>query len=95
MQIMTLEFQPVFNLFKIVAGRHDKLGSHPAMHEFGRVFDANGDPMFQNRGRLGTLDEVPPGVSDFEIRITVSSSQPTPLRLEKFKAAVFGSRVRR
>jgi hypothetical protein len=62
---------------------------------FGRVFDANGDPVFQNRGRLGTLDEVPPGTSDFEIRITVSSSQPTPLRLEKFKATGFGSRVRR
>jgi hypothetical protein len=62
---------------------------------FGRVFDANGDPVFQNRGRLGTVEEIPPGISDFEIRITVSSSQPTPLRLEKFKATGFGSRVRR
>ena len=51
--------------------------------------------MFQSRGRLGTLDRVSPGMSDFEIRITVSSSQPTPLRLEKFKATGFGSRVRR
>jgi hypothetical protein len=43
---MTLEFQPVFNLFKVVAGRHNKLGRHPAMHGFGRMFDANGDPVF-------------------------------------------------
>jgi hypothetical protein len=36
---------------------------------------------------------VPPGISDFEIRISVSTNQPTPLRLEKFKASGFTSSV--
>ncbi|MDY6784331.1 MAG: hypothetical protein SW833_17585 [Cyanobacteriota bacterium] len=61
---------------------------------FGRIYDANGEPVFQNRGRVGALPEVPPGVSDFEIRITVSGNQPAPLQLKQFKAAGFTHRVR-
>lgn len=62
---------------------------------FGRIYDANGNPVMQNRTRLGSIDEVPPGVSDFELRITVSSSQPTPLQLKQFKASGFTGKVRR
>jgi hypothetical protein len=62
---------------------------------FGRVYDANGNPVMQNRTRLGSIDEVPPGVSDFELRITVPANQPTPLKLEQFKASGFAGRVRR
>lgn len=61
---------------------------------FGRIYDANGEPVFQNRSRVGTLPEVPPGVSDFEIRITVAEDQPAPLQLKQFKAAGFTNRVR-
>jgi hypothetical protein len=61
---------------------------------FGRVFDANNNPIMQNRGRLGSIDTVPPGVSDFAIRISVASNQPAPFTLEKFKASGFSSRVR-
>ena len=49
---------------------------------FGRIYDAHGNPVMQNRTRLGSIDEVPPGVSDFELRITVPSDQPTPLQLQ-------------
>ena len=49
----------------------------------------------QNRTRMGAIDEVPPGVSDFELRITVSANQPTPLKLKQFKAAGFTGLVRR
>ncbi|NET62435.1 MAG: hypothetical protein F6K47_41960 [Symploca sp. SIO2E6] len=62
---------------------------------FGRIYDANGNPVMQNRNRLGSIEEVPPGVSDFELRITVSSSQPTPLQFKQFKASGFTGRVRR
>lgn len=61
---------------------------------FGRIFDANGNSAMENRGRIGSIAEVPPGVSDFEIRISVSASQPTPLTLDKFKASGFTSKVR-
>ncbi|NER22425.1 MAG: hypothetical protein F6J86_04390 [Symploca sp. SIO1B1] len=62
---------------------------------FGRIYDANGNPVMQNRTRLGSIEEVPPGVSDFELRITVSSNQPTPLQLKQFRATGFTGRVRR
>ncbi len=60
---------------------------------FGRIKDANGEPVLQNRSRVGSIPEVPPGVSDFEIRISVSENQPTPLKLEQFKASGFSGKV--
>jgi hypothetical protein len=60
---------------------------------FGRVYDANNEPVLQNRSRLGALEEVPPGVSEFELRISVPSNQATPLQLKQFKATGFSSKV--
>lgn len=61
---------------------------------FGRIYDANGNAVMENRGRIGSITEIPPGVSDFEIRISVPAELPTPLRLEQFKASGFAARVR-
>ncbi len=61
---------------------------------FGRIYDANENPIMENRGRIGTIEEVPPGVSDFAIKISVPASQPTPLKLKQFKASGFTDRVR-
>ena len=60
---------------------------------FGRIYDANNEPVLQNRSRVGSIPEVPVGVSDFELRITVPASQPTPLKLKQFKASGFSSKV--
>ena len=49
----------------------------------------------QNRGRLGGVDYVPPGESDFEIRVSVAANQPPPLKLKNFKASGFIGKVRR
>lgn len=62
---------------------------------FGRIYDANANPVMQNRGRLGSIPEVPPGKSDFELRISVAANQPEPLTLKQFKASGFTGRVRR
>ena len=61
---------------------------------FGRIYDANGNSTFENRGRIGTIEEVPPGTSDFAIRVSVPANQPTPLALKNFKASGFAGRVR-
>lgn len=61
---------------------------------YGRVYDANNNPVMQNRTRLGSIEEVPPGISDFELRISVAADQPTPLKLKQFKASGFTGRVR-
>jgi hypothetical protein len=62
---------------------------------FGRIYDANNDSVMQNRTRLGSIAEVPPGISDFELRISVPANQPTPLKLKQFKASGFSAQVRK
>ena len=61
---------------------------------FGRIYDANNNSVMQNRTRLGSIPEVPPGATNFELRITVPANQPTPLKLKQFKASGFASKVR-
>lgn len=61
---------------------------------FGRIYDANNDSVMQNRTRLGSIAEIPPGKSDFELRISVPASQPLPLQLVQFKAAGFTAKIR-
>lgn len=61
---------------------------------FGRIYDANDNSTYENRGRIGTIEVVPPGVSDFSFRISVPANQPTPLKLKNFKASGFAEKVR-
>ena len=61
---------------------------------FGRIYDANDNDTFENRGRIGTIEEIPPGTSDFQIQVSVPANQPTPLKLKNFKASGFAGKVR-
>lgn len=81
----------------LVTGKAENKSGKPIYDAdvYGRIYDANGNPVMQNRTRVGLIDEVPPGVSDFQIRITVPANQPTPLKLEQFKASGFAGTVRR
>ena len=81
----------------IVTGKAEN-GTNKTVYDadiFGRIYDANNDSVMQNRTRLGSVAEVPPGVSDFELRISVPANQPTPLKLKQFKAAGFSAAVRK
>jgi hypothetical protein len=81
----------------LITGKAENSTNKPVVNAdiFGRIYDANNDSVMQNRTRLGSIEEVPPGISDFELRITVAANQPTPLKLEQFKAAGFTGKVRR
>jgi hypothetical protein len=81
----------------IVTGKAENKSGKPVVNAdiFGRIYDANNDSVMQNRTRLGSIEEVPPGISDFELRISVPANQPQPLKLEQFKAAGFTGKVRR
>lgn len=81
----------------IVTGKAENASNKPVFDAdiFGRIYDANNEPVMQNRTRLGLISEVPPGVSNFEFRISVPANQPTPLQLKQFKAAGFSGQVRR
>ncbi|TAG75592.1 MAG: hypothetical protein EAZ23_02715 [Oscillatoriales cyanobacterium] len=59
------------------------------------IYDADENPVMQNRTRLGSIEEVPPGISDFQLRISVAANQRTPLQLKQFKATGFTGVVRR
>lgn len=81
----------------IVTGKTENKSGKPVVNAdiFGRIYDANNDSVMQNRTRLGSIEEVPPGISKFELRISVPANQPQPLKLEQFKAAGFTGKVRR
>lgn len=81
----------------LIVGKANNPTGKPVLNAdvFGRIYDANNNPVFQNRTRLGSIDKVPPGESDFSVRISVAANQPTPLKLEQFKASGFTGRVRR
>lgn len=81
----------------IVTGKAENTSGKPVYNAdiFGRIYDANNDSVMQNRTRLGSIEEVPPGISDFSLRISVPANQPTPLKLKQFKAAGFSGTVRR
>lgn len=81
----------------IVTGTAINRSGKPVLNAdvFGRIYDANDNPAMQNRTRLGSIDEVPPGESPFEVRISVAANQPEPLKLKQFKASGFSGEVRR
>lgn len=81
----------------IVTGKANNPSGKPIVNAdiFGRIYDANDNPVLQNRTRLGSIEEVPPGVSTFEMRISVPANQATPLKLKQFKASGFTGTVRR
>jgi hypothetical protein len=61
---------------------------------YGRIYDADNNNVLPNRGRVGTLDRILPGISDFEVRIAVAADITTPLQLKKFKASGFTTKIR-
>jgi hypothetical protein len=81
----------------IITGKAENTSGKPVINAdiFGRIYDANNDNVMENRNRLGSIDEIPPGISDFDLRVTIATNQPPPLRLEQFKAAGFTGKVRR
>ena len=81
----------------LVTGQAENTSGKPVLNAdiFGRIYDANGNSVMQNRTRLGSIESVPPGTSKFEMRITIPANQPTPLKLEQFKASGFTGTVRR
>jgi hypothetical protein len=81
----------------LITGKAENSTNKPVVNAdiFGRIYDADDNPVMQNRTRLGSIEEVPPGVSDFQLRISVAANQPTPLKLKQFKASGFTGLVRR
>ncbi len=80
----------------LITGTTKNPSSNPVLDAdvFGRVYDANHNPVMENRTRLGSITEVDPGVGTFELRISVPEGLVPPLELEQFKASGFAAKVR-
>jgi hypothetical protein len=61
---------------------------------YGRIYDADDNIVLQNRSRVGLIEKIPPGSSDFEMRISIPSNLRTPLQRKKFKASGFTTKIR-
>jgi hypothetical protein len=61
---------------------------------FARILDASGEPVLQNRTRVGSIGDVPPGRSAFALRLAVPAGTPDPLGVTSVKARGFSSPVR-
>ena len=62
---------------------------------FARILDASGEPVLPNRTRVGSIGDVPPGRSDFALRLAVPPGTPGPFRFSNVKARGFSAPVRR
>lgn len=80
----------------LIYGKAENASNKPVIDAdvFGRIYDADGNPTMENRTRIGAIEQAPPGISDFEFRISVPASQPEPLLLKQLKASGFTARVR-
>ena len=61
---------------------------------FAVILDASGEPVLQNRTRVGSIGDVPPGTSRFALRLAVPMGTPGPLHVRQAKARGFSAPVR-
>ncbi len=61
---------------------------------YARITDASGEPVLQNRTRVGSIGDVPPGRSDFALRLAVPAGTPGPLVAVNVRARGFAAPVR-
>lgn len=61
---------------------------------FALILDSSGEPVLQNRTRVGSIGDVPPGRSSFAVRLSVPAGTPGPLSFRNVKARGFSAPVR-
>ena len=61
---------------------------------FAQILDASGEPVLQNRSRVGSIGDVPSGDSGFALRLAVPAGTPGPFTFSNVKARGFSAPVR-
>jgi hypothetical protein len=77
-------------------GMVDNAGRRPVFDTdvYARILDASGEPVLQNRTRVGSIGDVPPGRSAFGLRLAVPAGTPGPLSFRSVRARGFSAPVR-
>jgi hypothetical protein len=72
------------------------LGRKPVVDTdvFALIVDSSGEPVLQNRTRVGSIGDVPTGSSAFALRLSVPAGTPGPLSFRNVKARGFSAPVR-
>lgn len=60
---------------------------------YARILDASGEPVLQNRTRVGSIGDVKPGLQPFALRLTVPAGTPGPFVVKNAKARGFSAPV--
>ena len=61
---------------------------------FAQILDASGEPVLQNRARVGSIGDVEQGSSTFALRLAVPAGTPGPFTFSNVKARGFSAPVR-
>lgn len=61
---------------------------------FAMILDSSGEPVLPNRSRVGSIGDVPPGDSEFALRLAVPAGTPGPFSVDQVRARGFRAPVR-
>lgn len=61
---------------------------------FALILDSSGEPVLPNRSRVGSIGDVPPGDSEFALRLAVPAGTPGPFEVRNPRARGFKAPVR-
>ncbi len=61
---------------------------------YARILDRSGEPVLQNRTRVGSIGDVEPGSQAFALRLAVPKGTPGPFDVKNPRARGFNSPVR-
>ena len=61
---------------------------------FALILDSSGEPVLPNRTRVGSIGDVPPGDSEFALRLAVPAGTPGPFVVRNARARGFKAPVR-
>ena len=61
---------------------------------YARILDASGEPVLQNRTRVGSIGDVEPGLQPFALRLSVPAGTPGPFEVRNPRARGFNAPVR-
>lgn len=80
----------------VLRGTVNNVGRKPVVDTdvFAQILDASGEPVLQNRSRVGSIGDVPPGESSFALRLAVPAGTPGPFSFSNVKARGFSAPVR-
>ena len=61
---------------------------------YARILDRSGEPVLQNRTRVGSIGDVEPGEHPFALRLAVPTGTPGPFEVRNARARGFSAPVR-